>query len=65
VRIVEDIDTERPWAILAVERPGDKPQFRATGARVIPLEDGGLGITAETQRRLGLTPSDRVWMAFG
>lgn len=66
VRIVEDIDTERPWAILAVERAGEKPEFRATGARVIPkLEDGSVGITAETQRRLGLAASDRVWMAFG
>jgi arginine N-succinyltransferase len=66
VRIVEDIDTERPWAILAVERAGEKPEFRATGARVIPkLEDGSVGITAETQRRLGLSTSDQVWMAFG
>ena len=66
VRIVEDIDTERPWAILAVERAGEKPEFRATGARVIPkLEDGSVGITAETQRRLGLAASDQVWMAFG
>lgn len=66
VRIVEDIDTERPWAILGLEKPGARPQFRATGARVIPMmEDGCVGITAETQRRLGLEPSDRVWMAFG
>ncbi len=65
VRIVEDIDTERPWAILALERAGEKPTFRATGARVIPMEEGWVGITAETQRRLGLVANDRVWMAFG
>lgn len=65
VRIVEDIDTERPWAILGLEKPGERPEFRATGARVIPMEDGSVGVTAETQRRLGLSATDRVWMAFG
>jgi arginine N-succinyltransferase len=65
-RLVEDIDTERPWAILALERDGERPRFRATGARVIPmLEDGSIGITADTQRRLGLVAGERVWMAFG
>ena len=65
-RVVEDIDSERPWAILAVEREGDRPRFRATGARVIPMmEDGSVGITADTQRRLGLTASEPVWIAFG
>jgi arginine N-succinyltransferase len=66
VRLVEDIDAERPWAILAVDREGDRPRFRATGARVIPMtEDGCIGITADTQRRLGVAPMDLVWMAFG
>jgi arginine N-succinyltransferase len=65
VRIVEDIDAERPWAILAVERESERPKFRATGARVIPMEEGWVGITAETQRRLGLSAGDRAWMAFG
>lgn len=65
VRIVEDIDTERPWAILATERAGERPQFRATGARVIPLDDGGLGITADTQKRLGVSAGEKIWSAFG
>lgn len=65
-RVVEDIDSERPWAILAVDREGERPRFRGTGARVIPMmEDGSIGITPETQRRLGITAGDQVWISFG
>jgi arginine N-succinyltransferase len=34
---VDDADGERPWAILAVERAGQRPSFRATAARVIVM----------------------------
>jgi arginine N-succinyltransferase len=64
-RLVEDIDAERPWAILAVEHDR-KPKFCATGARVIPkMDDGSVGITADTERRLGIKAPQRLWMAFG
>jgi arginine N-succinyltransferase len=60
---VEDADGERPWAILAVERAGQRPAFRATGARVIPMEDGSVGVTEETRRRLAVESGERVWIA--
>jgi arginine N-succinyltransferase len=60
---VEDADGERPWAILAVERAGQRPAFRATGARVIPMEDGSVGVTEETRRRLGVEAGEMVWLA--
>jgi arginine N-succinyltransferase len=62
---VEDADGERPWAILAVERPGQRPVFRATGARVVPLDDGSIGVTAEIRHRLGVEAGETAWMAFG
>jgi len=62
---VEDADGERPWAILAVERAGQRPGFRATGARVIPMEDGGIGVTEETRRRLGVERGEMVWLSLG
>ena len=40
-----------------------RPQFRATGARVQPLEPGTVGMTAETRQRLGVEPGEAVWMA--
>jgi arginine N-succinyltransferase len=61
---VEDADGERPWAILAVERGGQRPSFRATGGRVIPMEDGSVGVTEETRRRLGVEPGENVWLAL-
>ncbi len=62
---VDDADAERPWAVLAVERAGQRPVFRATGARVVPLDDGSVGVTAETRRRLGVEAGDSAWMASG
>jgi arginine N-succinyltransferase len=61
----EDADGERPWCVLAVERHGQRPQFRATGARVVPLEGGTIGVTADIRRRLGVEAGDSVWMAAG
>ena len=61
---IEHADGERPWAILAVEGAG-KPRFRATGARVIPMEDGSVGIADETRRRLGIEDGHEVWLSFG
>jgi arginine N-succinyltransferase len=65
VASVDDADGERPWAVLALERPGQKPGFRGTGARVVPLDDGTVGVTAETRRRLGVEAGEVVWMAPG
>jgi arginine N-succinyltransferase len=62
---VDDADGERPWAVLAVERPGPRPNFRATGARIIPMEDGSVGVTAEVRRRLGVEAGETVWVAQG
>ncbi|MCA9680123.1 MAG: arginine N-succinyltransferase [Kofleriaceae bacterium] len=60
---VDDADGERPWAVLAVERAGQRPGFRATAARVVPMDDGRVGVTAEIRERLGLEPGDTAWMA--
>lgn len=64
LRRVDDADGERPWAILALDGPG-RPRFRATGARVIPMADGHVGVTADTLRRLGAEPGHRAWLAYG
>lgn len=64
VRTVDNADGERPWAVLA--RVGtQKPQFRAIGARVIPMDDGAIGITDDARKRLGLEEGQKVWMTFG
>ena len=65
VRTVEHADTERPWAMLAVELAGQKPRFRGIGTRVIPMDDGALGITEDARKRLGVEDGQRVWRTFG
>jgi len=62
---VDDADGERPWAVLACERAGQRPGFRATGARIIPMEDGSIGVTAEVRARLGVEPGETVWVSQG
>lgn len=58
---------ERPWAVLAVEREreGERPKFRAIGARVTPLDSGEIGLTDEDRRRLGVEEGEEVWLTFG
>ena len=64
VKLVGDADGERPWAVMAVELPGQRPQFRAIAARVIPME-GAIGITDDARKRLGVEDGQRVWLTFG
>jgi arginine N-succinyltransferase len=59
---IDDADGGRPWAVVAVERPGQKPGFLACGARVIPASDGTVGVTADTRARLGIEAGDTVWL---
>jgi arginine N-succinyltransferase len=63
IRAVGDADGERPWAMLAVELES-RPQFRATSARVIPMENA-VGVTEETRARLGIQPGQLVWLTYG
>ena len=67
VKIVNDADGERPWAVIAVETAGQRPQFRAIGCRVIPwpLEAGVVGITEDARRRLNIEDGQRVWLTYG
>jgi arginine N-succinyltransferase len=51
------------WVVVALERPGQQPGFRGTGARVMALDDGSIGMTADTRQRLGVEPGEVVWMA--
>jgi arginine N-succinyltransferase len=64
VRSVGDADGERPWAIIAVEGKV-KPGFRAISARVIPMDDGAVGITDDAQKRLGVAEDQKVWLCYG
>jgi arginine N-succinyltransferase len=51
------------WAVLAVERPAQRPVFRATGAKVSVAADGSVGLSAEVRQRLGVEPGETVWIA--
>jgi arginine N-succinyltransferase len=65
VRTIGAADGERPWAVLAVELSGQRPKLRATGARVIPLDEDQVGVTAEVCQRLGVEDGQKVWLTFG
>jgi arginine N-succinyltransferase len=56
---------ERAWAVLAVELVGQRPKFRATGARVTLLESGEIGVADEARRRLGVEDGQKVWLTCG
>lgn len=62
---VDHADAERPFAVLATELAGQRPQFRAIGTRVIPQDDGAVGITEDARKRLGVADGDQVWLTFG
>ena len=59
---VDDADAGRPWAILAVESPAQKPGFRAVAARVIKMDDGRVGVTSDVRTRLAIEGDEPVWM---
>jgi arginine N-succinyltransferase len=65
LRTVDLAEGERPWAVLAVELAGQRPGFRAIGARVVPLAGGEVGVSDEARRRLGVEDGQKVWLAFG
>jgi arginine N-succinyltransferase len=65
IRTVDAAEGERPWAVLAAELEGQRPTFRAIGARVTPLDGGELGIADEARRRLGVEDGQKVWLTFG
>lgn len=60
---VENADTSRPWAIVAVEKaPTD---FRATCARVIPESKGSaIGLTPDVLALLEVAPGDDIWVVI-
>jgi arginine N-succinyltransferase len=55
---------ERKWAILGIETPGARPEFRATGARVTVLGEG-LGLPEEVRARLSVEVGQKIWASFG
>jgi arginine N-succinyltransferase len=65
LRTVNAADGERPWAVLAVELEGQRPKFRAIGARVIPTGGGEVGVPDEARRRLGVEDGQKVWLTYG
>jgi arginine N-succinyltransferase len=56
---------DRKWAIIAVETPGARPQFRAVGARVSPIDVRSVGLSDECRGRLGVEVGQKVWLSFG
>ena len=64
VKVVGDADGERPWAVIAIEGT-QRPQFRAIGTRVIPLEKDLVGITEDARARLNIEDGQRVWLTYG
>lgn len=64
VRTVPDAEAKAGrWAVIAVETPGQRPQFRAIGARVRP-GDGAAGLSADACRRLAVEDGQRVWLSY-
>ena len=55
---------ERKWAVIAVETPNARPEFRAIAARVSPL-DGAVGLPEGSRRELGVQEGQRVWLSYG
>ncbi|MBA3541020.1 MAG: arginine N-succinyltransferase [Deltaproteobacteria bacterium] len=64
VRVVDHTDAERPWAIIATETT-EKPQFRAIGTRVIPMDKHVVGMTEDARVRLGVANGQKVWLSYG
>jgi arginine N-succinyltransferase len=56
---------ERRWAIIAVETPGARPQFRSIGCRVGPVDGGSVALTDDARGRLGVEVGQKVWLSFG
>ncbi len=65
VRTVDVADTERPWAMIAVQNGTARPQFRAIGTRVIPLGGAVVGITEDARQRLAVEDGQKVWLCYG
>ena len=65
IKTIGDADGERPWALLAIDGFKSKPAFRAVGTRVIPMEDGSIGVTEDARRRLGVEDGHNVWLTYG
>ncbi len=65
VRTVDVADTERPWAMIAVQNGTTRPQFRAIGTRVIPLGGAVVGITEDARQRLAVEDGQKVWLCYG
>jgi len=65
VKTVGDADGERPWAMIAVDGAKPKPAFRAISTRVIPMDDGSVGITEDARKRLGIEDGHKVWLCYG
>lgn len=64
IATVETTDGGRPWAVLAVEK-AERPKFRAIAARVIPMEENVVGVTADARKRLGLEDGQTAWLTYG
>ncbi len=65
IKIVPEADAERPWAVIAVQTPTTRPQFRAIGTRVIPMEGASVGITEDARQRLAIEDGQKVWLCYG
>jgi len=65
IKIVPEADAERPWAVIGVQTANARPQFRAIGTRVIPMEGSCVGITEDARQRLAIEDGQKVWLCYG
>ena len=65
LRTAPDTGGGERWAVLAVEIEGQRPRFRAIGARVALLPGGEVGVADEARGRLGVEDGQKVWLTVG
>jgi arginine N-succinyltransferase len=65
IRVVPPSDAERTWAVMAVQTPAARPQFRGIAARVLPIEGGAIGVAEDARQRLAIEDGQKVWLCYG
>jgi arginine N-succinyltransferase len=56
---------DQVWAVVGLETPGARPQFRAIGARVTPVGADAIALADEARQRLAIEYGQKVWLTVG